>query len=757
MPYDAEKKEPKLVYDDDDFLAMVRSERQNSVGMDMGDELQSDRERALEYFKGSMFDQPNAPNRSAAVHTVVSDMVGQAMPDLVEIFLGGEDIGAFKPIGEEDEEAAKQETAAVNNVITNENDGFGIIHDYVHDALVMKTGVFHAWIERNEAYEEETLKGQTAPALQMLQQQETAGQCEIIETVPEGQDPMAGPLFTVTVGRTRTNACVHIETEAPEDFAVARDTVNLRDATYAVVRRRPRAQKLKAMGFDPELVDAIPAWSSSATEQLDQARDTAGESDEPRGSSDVVRDLRQVLIHVHVLRVDADGDGKPEIWRIVTDEGETVLLDKEKLEAFPFAAGTPYRQPHRFYGRSLADLSIELQKIMTAMLRLHLDGGYFSINSRHEISENDANEHTLSDYLNNSPGYPVRSATGKALSPLVSTRNDFNALESLEYMATVGETRTGITRNAQGLNPDTLHDTAKGAQALMTNAQKRLRLIARTLAETGIKDLFLLVHSLLRTSGMDRPMAMRLKNKWVQIDPTSWGERKDFTVEIGMGAGGREMMLQAGMALSALMDKIVEAQAGGAIQPPIATAKNIFSFADWFREQLGVKKTTFFTDPESEEGMQLAQQAQQQAQQPDPKVIEAQSKAKLAEQEQAHNQQMAQGEAERKDKVAAYELKRKQDQDMLADQLARDRAEAEARLAEDKAIREEKLALRKQDQEYDLAIRAQDQERALQERAIEKDRELGHAKNDAATEVKHAQIESKANLPDNRPGGNLSE
>jgi hypothetical protein len=757
MAYDADElpaKQVQLIYSDDDFLAMVRAERLNAIGLDNGDELQDDRERALDYYKGDMSEIPVAANRSKAVHTTVSDMIWQAMPDLVEILMGGSDVGVFKPIGEEDEEAAKQETEVVNNVISNENDGFGLIHDYVHDALLMKAGIFHAWIEKNEEYAQETLQNQTALAVQQLQQQEQAEKIEIIKVEQTGVDPMIGPLFSAIISRAKRNTCVKIETAAPEDFAVARDTVNVRDATYAVLRKRPRAQELKFMGFDPELVDAMPSWGGAVQQQLDMARDTAGESDQPRGVSDSVYDLRQVLIFVHVLRVDADGDGKPEIWRIVTDEQETVILDKEKLERIPFAFGTPYRQPHRAYGRSLADLSIELQKIMTALLRLHLDGGFFAINARHEINMRQINEHTLQDYLNNSPGYPVRS-NGDALKPLQSTKNDFNALESLEYMATVGETRTGITRNAQGLNPDTLHDTAKGAQALMTNAQKRLRLMARTLAETGIKDLFLLVHALLRTSGADQPMAMRLRNKWVQVDPTEWGERKDFTVEIGMGAGGREMDMQISGMISDMMNKIVEGQISGAISPPVVTSKNVFAFADWVKERAGIKKTTFFTDPESEEGQQLAQAAAQPKQ--DPAVIEVQAKAQLAQQAQVHAEEMGKRDQDRKDAEAKATLERKQVEAALADKLANDRAAAEGALAQRKADEERSLAIRKQDDEYALAEREQDFEFNLKTKQIEKDREIGHRNADVKVEIGEANAAAKTQLPKNREGGALDE
>jgi hypothetical protein len=689
MAYEASKpsSEPvRLKLDDADFLAIVRAECANALGMESGDELQADRERALQYYKGDMFDLPAMPNRSRAVHTAVADMIGQAMPDLVEVFLGGEELGAFRPQGEEDDEAAKQETETVNHVIHSDNDGFGLIHDYVHDALLMKAGVFHAYAERTETSEERTLEGQTALAVQQLQAGAQTGALEIVAARQTGDDPILGPLYTVEIAERRTNVRICVESVPPEDFAIARDTVSLRDATYAVMRRRPRAQALKALGYDGDLVDRLPAWSHAADLLLDAARDTAGEHAQPTQSADAVQDMRQVLVYVHIVRVDADG--ALELWRLVTNEACDILLDREKLDVMPFAMGTPYRQPHRAYGRSLADLSVELQRIMTALLRMHLDGGYFSLNARHEIDETRANEHTLADYLNNTPGYPVRSK-GSALSPLNSARSDFNSLESLEYMATVGETRTGIVRNAQGLNPDTLHDTAKGAQALMTNAQKRLRLIARTLAETGIKDLFLLVHNLLRTSGMDRPLAMRLRNRWVEVDPTRWGERKDFRVEIGMGAGGREMDMQASVLISNLMEKIVAAQGQGAISPPIVTAKNAYAFADWLRDRAGVKRTSFFTDPESPAGQQLAQQLAQQPQQEDPAIVAA--KIEMAARQQELEQKMA---AER-EKMAMKErhtkIQYEKDVNLSAQQQRDDLARAENEAFEKE--REHKLAL----------------------------------------------------------------
>jgi hypothetical protein len=506
----------------------------------------------------------------------------------------------------------------------------------------------------------------------------------------------------------------------PNRFAVARDTKNLRDTTYCCMETTPRAQELKAMGFDPDLVDALPAYNAAAAQEAEMARDTAGENLNPISNS-ATHDLRTVCVYVHVIRVDAMDEGKPQIWRIVSDEKGTVLLDKEMLTCVPFAAGSPYRIPHRLYGRSLADLLIEVQKIRTALTRLHLDSGFFSINQRHEVALSDANEHTLSDYLNNVPGFPVRSKTGNALKPLVNARSDYNTLESLEYFATVAEQRTGIVRNAQGLNPDTLHDTAKGAQMLMTAAQKRLRMIARTLAETLFKDLFVGVHTLLRTSG-SQELTVRLTGGWQPVDPSSWGERSDMTIEIGMGAGGREMDLVAAGAIGNLLEKTLAGQASGAISAPVVTPDDVFRFGEWFVERAGVKKK-FFTDPKP-----AMQQAAQQPPQEDPETQKAKAELQLKAQELQFSQQ-AQAAKLANDKAAA-EDKARLDQWM---------AQQQADLAEKKAAFEAELAERNAQREADLAV---------------------YTANLQAETARHtAEVKSEADvhISKNRRGGSLSE
>jgi hypothetical protein len=413
------------------------------------------------------------------------------------------------------------------------------------------------------------------------------------------------------------------------------------------MRSRPRAQDLIADGYDRALVDQLPPCGGG-DQAVAQARDTAGEHDGWTGGEGRA-DLRTVEIVEHYVRVDADEDRTPELWKVVTGAGETVLLDRQPAPMIPFAAVTPYLTPHRFYGRSVADLLAEIQRIKTALTRMALDSGYFALNQRQEVALERANQFTIGDLLRNEPGMAVRSKTGDAVRPIAAGGLGFDAFAALEYFSTVAENRTGIVRNAQGLAPDTLHDTAQGAMALMGAAQKRVRLIARIFAETGIKDLFLGVHALVRTHAT-AAAKVRLRGRWVDVDPTRWGARSDMTIEVGVGAGGREHDLTVAREMLGLQHQIVQMQGG--VAGPFVTARNVYNLIKRMGERAGLKGVdAYFSDPS------LAMPTP--GPQPDPKLVEAQMKAQ-GQAALAREKMQAQIALKREQLAAELQLKREQ-------------------------------------------------------------------------------------------------
>jgi hypothetical protein len=666
--------EPKLILTDDDFLALVHEEANEAVGFDNDDELAANREKALEYIKGEMGDMPSLPNRSTAVSTDVSDAIETALPDIMEVFTGGEDVATFRPVGEEDVEAAAQETDYVNHVFFNENPGWLTLYTVFKDALSVKVGVGKVWPERWETVTEEHFTGQTTVQLQLIQAQyPDAEVVDLIAGEPGDIDPMTGqpePLWDFTLRTVKPQGCAKVSAVPPEDFAVAKDTVILADATYCAMRSRPRAQDLIADGYDRELVEELPAYGTTDTDAIAMARDSAGEHNNGTTiSSSREFNLHQVEIREHYIRVDADGDGIPELWCVVTGGDETVLLKKERVDRIPFAVFTPFLVTHRLFGRSLFDILGEIQKIKTALLRLMLDSGYFAMNQRYEVAmaSGKANSWTLSDLLNNIPGAPIRSTDGQSVRPVGGARLDYDVTGALEYASVMGEQRSGIARNAQGLKPDTMHETAKGAMMLIGAAQKRVRMICRVFAETGVKDLFLLLHAVTRTTATAAAKA-RLRGKWVEVDPTTWGARNDLTIHVGVGSGGREQELAALNMVIGAQEKLVSLQQGP--DGPWVKPEHLYNSAKRLVELAGLKSPDlYFAEPPQEDP-----NAPKPPPPPDPEVVKAQQDAELKRYEIDQKMQL-----ERERMQAEFEAQANKDAAEM--QLRREQMDLEARLS----------------------------------------------------------------------------
>jgi hypothetical protein len=617
---------------DEDILSIVRLERASSIGMEFDDVLNKERETALNYYKGSMPDLKVGRNRSSVVSSDVADAVETVLPDIMDTFTGGEDVLTFSPNGPEDEQAAKQETDYLAHCLFQRNDGWMTMYQVFKDALISKVGVFKYWWDDTAEYDSpQEFRQKTQEEVAFVQMMDPA--LEVMEVEPEKVEGDQPPypegeemptLYRFKVRKKRSEGKLCIKAVPPEDFTVAVDTVSLKDATYCAMRTRVRAQELIAQGYDQELVDQLSTHDPMRDETVDQARDNADESDQSTQAGSDYR-LRTVEIVEHYIRLDADNSGELKIYRVVTGENEKVLLDREERDCIEFAAVCPFPQSHRFYGLSLADKLLEVQRIKTVLLRMLLDSGYFAVNQRYEVATQGSGDTTLEDLLRNEPGFPIRSETGQAVRAIQPAQLGFDPYMALEYVSTMAEMRTGVVRNAQGLNPDSLHETAKGAIALMSMAQKRVRMIARIFAETGVKDLFLGAHHLLRKHATMQDK-FRLRGEFVPIDPTNWGSRNDMEIQIGVGSGGKDQRLAAYGLILSRMEQLLSA--GGpfaTIAPPESVYEALLQEA----EAAGIKgPERFYMEPQPVEEGEDPEAAKAQAEM-QMKMQEAQMKAQV--------------------------------------------------------------------------------------------------------------------------------
>jgi hypothetical protein len=680
----------------DSIVEILRAEMANSIGFDGDDssnELQTSRENALLYYKGDMSrDMPVIEGRSTAVSTDVADNIEAVLPQLVEIFLE-EDVCSFQPNSEEDIAKAQQETDYINHVVYKQNQGFKTFNTVFKDALQIGTGVFSwRWEEAQQA-DNQTLEGLSSLDLDNLRQ---SVEQDRIVSVEEYQDPMSptGVSYNVAVKAPFKDGKVVIEPFPADDLSVSKDTVRLGDGTYCALRSRVRRQQLIADGFDKAKVMDIPSYTTQ-NEMVNDARDLAGENEHMDDGSSIAGMDTVEIIHNYLRVVDRDGS---KIICVVTagDDMEHVL-SMEEVTRVPASAICPFPQTHRFYGQSMADKLIQVQKINTSLLRMGLDSGSYSMNQRMEVVEGGAGKHTLSDLFRNTPGSPIRVKQAGTVVPVSAGALSFPVLEMIEHMKVVAETRSGVMRASQGLSPDTLHETKGGMLALMNSSQTRIRYMARNFAETGVKDMFLGVHEMLREHASVEQM-VRLRGKWVPIDPTTWGIREDMQAEIG-NAGGREWDVQALTQILDLQKQGMEAQGGpdGAFTSP----KYILNTAHKLVSRMGMRSPeVFFPEPEAYQPQPQGQQGpspeeQQMQMEMQMKQAEFQQKMQLEQQKMQLDMQAQQAKLQ-----SEHSLKMEQ----MQAQMNLEREMAEQRMQLDREKMSAEMAMKQQQLDAELQL-----------------------------------------------------
>ena len=619
------KKRKKQQMTDESLISIIDRE----VGSGgLNGELEDQRRKALDYYNGEPFGN-ELEGRSSVVSTDVMDVVEWSMPILMRIFGSGDEIGRFEPQNPDDVEAAEQATDYCNYVFFRENDGFKLLYDVMKDALLSKTGIFKIVWKEDEEVERESYEGLSDEELQLLVMDDAV---EVVEHTAIGGDASIQvesmdeeamidssimsesipPEHNVTIMRKVNSGKVDIEVVAPEEFYISRTARTIEEANFVCHRTRYTVGQLIELGFD----DA-EEYVSESDQRFDQeyiARNfldgTSSKMQQEGDESDP--SMREIWIDEAYIRCDWSGNGITEI-RKVWKTGDRIILNEE-VDAIPFTNICPLPMPHKFYGFSIADIVMDLQLIKSTLWRNILDNIYHLNNGRFECLDGRVN---MDDLLTNRPAGVVRVKEMGAVRRLDAPDIGKSPYEMLNYIDTVRDSRTGITKFNQGLDANVLQQTTATAYVQqMQSSQARIELIARVFAETGISAMYKRIYELLQKHS-DKSKVVMLRNKWVDVDPASWKKQCDFTVRVGLGNGNRDQNLVHLQSLVAIQEKIIAAGGMGLLVTP----KNVFNTLKEIGMNMGLKNIEeYITDPD--EG-----KAQGQQQQEDPEAGKQQVEA----------------------------------------------------------------------------------------------------------------------------------
>lgn len=647
----------------------ITREITDALGYQNG-KLVQERSLALDYYNSEPFGN-EVEGRSQVVSSDVLEAVESVLPSLLRIFTAGDDIVKFEPVSAEDEELAQQVTEYINHIIMKDNDGWKIFYTWFKDALIQKNGFIKHYYKYEDEFVKESYKGLTDIEYQALlvdDDVEVVNVEEITEDriVQTETGDIADTVITYNVNVKRKSSAgkICIENVPPEEMLISKRTKTLADAPFVAHRIKKTVSELIGEGYDKKIIDDLPSYANSTWNEETLSRNLFDEESYMDENADP--SMREILYMECYIRTDIDGDGVAEIIKVCTVGDTNEILDVEEISYMPFSTITPIINPHRLFGMSVADLVMDLQQIKSVLLRQCLDNAYLMNNSRVLAQDGMVN---LDDLLQSRAGNIVRVKSPNAVTPLQTQNFMQEGLAMLEKVDQIKEQRSGISRMQQGLDPNTIqksHTTATGVREAMASAGQRIETIARVFAETGIKDL---MNCLLKltTQYQDHKRIIKIRNKYVPIDPREWKNKFNLTINVGLGTGSHEQRLQILGQILGIQKEIMMAGSS------LANEQNIYNTLERMVHNAGFKTPQeFFVNPET------------QAPKP-PKDPMKENPLLIATQQQIQaDQQKAMAELQLKKEKMEAELELKK-QEMMADiNLKREEMQSDIQLEREK-------------------------------------------------------------------------
>lgn len=661
--------------------------------------------RAIDYYNGDMSrDTPPSPNRSSVISNDTRDMIGWIMPGLMRTFLGSECIVEYEPEGPEDDEGAQQASDYVTHVFMKRNNGYRVVYNACHDALLQRRATLKAWwddteesvITKHTGLDEdslaELLDDPDVEVLAHTEREEPIAEAEqammmqaaYIEAGPEGlppdfAPPTTRPVHDVKIKRIKSRGRLRATTIPPENYIREQDSgyLNFEEPRFEAHREEVTRSQLLERGFDPEKVRLLASYHTGVDEEEEIARHHGGDNfdtDQLDHSQDLIE------LYECYIRVDVDGDGVAETVQAFyagrDNSGELLEWDLWEDES-PFQDVPCFPVPHKYEGFSLADDTMELQRVKTTLIRQALDNTYAHNKPRPIVRQGSVvNRDAL---VNAKFGEPIIINSKASITDVMQWHDmPFVADKTLgimEYLDDMLQKRTGVSKSSMALDPDVLQNqTATAAQLQHDSSYSKQELIARNMAELGFKPFF---RKLLRliVKHQDRVDTIRLRGEWVEMNPDSWNADMDCTVNIGLGTGSRDRDMSALQAIGEIQRTMAqELNAVGMSAKALEFGPKIRATAVKFGEAAGLRNADdYFPDFTEDDVRQAQKQAEEAAGQEDPKIQIEREKLQI---EQQSKQQDMQLEMQR----ATLDQQLKQQQMQAEIQLKREQLAAELEL-----------------------------------------------------------------------------
>jgi hypothetical protein len=546
--------------------------------------------RAVAYYLGRPLGNEVA-GQPALQSTDVADMVHAVQAQLLPSFTS-DSVCEIEPDGPQDDAQARLESAAVNRAIMEEGRGYVVIGAAVKNALLLKNAIIRPWVEEQTLTAKRTYQG-GPDAAQLLAAEQDVG-----ETVEREEDG------TITVTMQTSRRRLRLAAVDPLNFVVDadHDSVLLEDCRFCAERWPTTKGELVEMGFPARLVKRLPTEDGNLADGLG-VRNRQGQPPATMSSGDWASE-RVYCWHCY----ERGPDGTLTYYLLAGQE----ILEEEPASFIPYATGAALIEPHQFWGLSLYDRLKSVQDGKTLGVRQWV-ANLAAMNIPKTAVNDNVNR---DDLLNGRAGGVVRvdgvGPVGESLLPLPATDSGPSSLTFLQYMDQVRADRGGAALQMASGEAQLAGGQigSMGVDRIFSVQEQMAGMIARNLAETLLRSLFLLVHRMLAEE-YGQPMMLRYADQWVPVDPASFKPRTQVNVKQGLSPGERSRRVAHLQAVVAAQTQLMQAGLSGVLVDIPGLHRALL---DLGRAMELDSTPHYWVDPAGQ-ASQAAAQAQQQQQQ----------------------------------------------------------------------------------------------------------------------------------------------
>ena len=439
---------------------------------------------------------------------------------------------------------------------------------------------------------------------------------------PQLDDEPPGPSIYLRLSRRISKTAIRVTTVPPDEFLLDPSCATPEDAKIMGIDCTRTVGDMTASGFKyKEVIDYAGTDRSLTAERQARSPHTLRQRDANISEDPTTWPLTVIQANV---RIDADGDGVPEMWRVTALGEEFHIIERERTDDWEFTVGSPYNVPHAVIGTGVARQVLDLQDIQTSILRQQLDSLYQAINPKYYALEGQVN---IDDALDEGFARVVRVRQPGAYGPIQIPFIGEAAFPMIDRLDKIREFRTGVSPQSAGLDPDSLQSSTEvGVRAVVGQAQLRIETIARNYAENAITDLF---RALLKLAVryQDRIVSFKTAQGYLTVDPQGLDPDMNVIPVVGLGNDSDQVRLGTLAMVKQAQEQI--ATSLGPSNPLVGLSEYRNTLADMLSLSPFQNTSRYFKPLPPNIDQIMAQQAQQHAQQPDPQTqaIQARTQA----------------------------------------------------------------------------------------------------------------------------------